>query len=129
MEAMGERDRLFGVRDQILFAHLSVAWTVARILGEDHAQTEWRERLGIERTVTGMPGVAMKDDDGAAHGAIRLRHEAAEVLRRRPRAEPSGDHVPKGGLVREVEQTVLEHGDSCKHDQARDGEPQNYSGE
>ena len=129
IEAMGERDGLFRVADHVLFAQRSVAWTVARVLGEDHSQTEWRERLGIERTVTGMSGVAMKDDDGAAHGAARLRDEAPEVLRRRPRAEPSGDQVSQGGLVGEVEQTVLEHGDSCKHDQARDGEPQNYSGE
>src|SRR3989454_938672 len=88
MNAMGGRYGLFGVGDQILFAHRSVAWTVARILGEDHSQTEWRERLGIERTVTGMSGVAMKDYDGAAHGAIRLRDQAPEVLRRPPRSGP-----------------------------------------
>src|SRR5258706_11628445 len=107
---MGEGDGLFGVGDEILLAHRSVAWTVTRILGEDHAKTERRERFGIERAVTGMSGVAMKDDDGTAHGAIRLRHEAAEALRRRPRAKPSGNHIPEGGLVREIEQSVLEHG-------------------
>src|ERR1700694_104863 len=129
MKAMGEGDGLFGVSDQLLLAHRSVAWTVARILGENHSQTESRECFRIERAVTGMSGVAMKDDHGAAYGAVRLCHETAEVLRRRPRAKPSGNHIPQGGLVREVEQTVLEHGDPCKYDQARNGEPQNYSGE
>src|SRR3989442_2685373 len=109
---MGERDGLFGVADHILFAQRSVAWTVAWILGEDHAQPETRERFDIERAVTGMSGVAMKDDDGAAGGASRLRHEAAAILRPWPRPQTSGNHIGQGRFVRGVEQTVLEHADS-----------------
>ena len=125
IEAMGEQDGLFGVADHILFAQRSIAWTVARILGEDHAQPETRKRFGIKRAVTGMSGIAMKHDDGAPRGGIRLRQEAAKVLRPRPRLQASGDHIGLRRFVRKVEQTVLEHGDSRKYDQARDDEPQN----
>ncbi len=126
---MGERDRLLGVGDQVFFADRAVAWSVARIFGKDHAQAQWRERSGVEGAVTGMPGVAVKHDGGAAHGANRLRHEAAKVLRRRPGAQPFGNHVPDSGLLREVEQSVLEHGDPRQGDQAGNGQARRHRGE
>src|ERR1700674_2760771 len=121
---MSQRDGLLAVGDQALFAYRALARAVARIFGEDRSQPQLGERSGVELAVAGMPGVAVKYDDSSAHRAGWLRHQATEVLRRRPGAKHSGNDVLQGDRVGVVEQAVLEHGDPCKYDQASDGDTQ-----
>ena len=64
--AMGERDGLFGIARQTLFA----ARAVARVLGKDRPPPERRERGGIEIPMARMPSVAVKGD-GRGRNAAR----------------------------------------------------------
>ena len=84
---MRQGDRVLGIGDQTVFAWRAVARSVARIFGENHAQPEPGEHCGIERAVSGMPRIAMKDDDRGARRFGRLGYEAPERIRRRPGAK------------------------------------------
>ena len=124
IELVRECDGLFGIGNERLFAHLAAARTVARVLGENHAQAQRGERGGVEVTVSGMPGIAVKDDHRGARRARCFRHQTAEVLGRRPGAKVVGDQFRQWSLVGKVEQAVLEHGDPGNHEHEGDNQSQ-----
>jgi hypothetical protein len=107
---MRERERLFGIGDQARFARLAGTRPIARVLGEDHAPAQRRQRVRVERAMAHVAGVAVEHDRGAARGGRgRLGDQAPEVLRRGPRAQAlradaDGRHRRP---LRQVEQAVL----------------------
>src|SRR6266404_5883740 len=75
---------------------------------------------------------APSDSPMSSSGAPRsgwLGHEAQERLRCRPGAKSAGNDVPGCSFLREVDKTILQDGDSCEHNQARNGERQHHPGE
>ncbi|MCY1235265.1 hypothetical protein D9M72_478730 [compost metagenome] len=114
--APGQRDRLLRVCHEAALTQRAGARAVGRVLGQDHAKAQLRQRAGVVVAMPGVPGIAMKDHGGGARRAGRLGDQSAKVLRPRPGAQPGRDHVIDRRLVREVEEVILQHADSGKQD-------------
>lgn len=116
--AVGDGNAARRIVDQRGLAEWAVARPVTRVLGQQHAQAQRRQRVHVERALPGMPGVAVKDDDGAARALRRRRQQAAELLRIRPGLQAGGAGLLHADARRVVQQPVL-HQRWCSEGQHR----------
>lgn len=121
---VGGCDELAGVADEVRFPRLAGARPVARVLGEDHAEAQRHQCLGIEHAMADLPRVAVEDDRGAAHGAPGLGDQPPEVFCRRPGRESGARHLFDRRPLRAVEQAVPPQVDQRQKPEAGRGGPQ-----
>jgi len=117
------RDRLRGIGYQRILARRARARAVARILGEDDAHSEPRQ-AGIDDAMPGVAGIAVEQHQRCPRRAFGFAQQAAKFAFCRPAAQlvvtGFGQQGGQGKLFRQVEQTILEHGDASGQQQSDD---------